>query len=95
MVVVGNHRTRAELRKKPRRQFHYNAKIIAGKKTPSIACSISDISEIGARLVLDHDGELPETFMLLLTATGRARRYCRVVWRTGLTIGVEFPQARS
>jgi PilZ domain-containing protein len=59
------------------------------KTTPPIACSISDISESGARLAL------PETFMLLLTANGGARRHCRVVWREGLMIGVEFPEHRS
>lgn len=91
MVVIGNYRTHAELRKKPRRQFHYNARILIDEKTPAIACSIADISEGGARLTLERDKELPEAFMLLLTANGDARRNCHVVWRTGLTIGVEFP----
>jgi hypothetical protein len=91
MVVVGNYRNRAELRKKPRRQFHYNARILIDKKVPSIPCSISDISESGARLAIERDEDLPETFMLLLTANGGARRQCRVVWRTGVTLGVEFP----
>jgi PilZ domain len=95
MVVIGNYCNRAELRKKPRRQFHYNAKILIDKTTPPIACSISDISESGARLSLENDRELPETFMLLLTANGGARRHCRVVWREGLMIGVEFPEHRS
>jgi hypothetical protein len=94
MVVVGNYRTHAELRKKPRRQFHYNAQIFADKKTPPLACAIADISESGARLALEHDVELPDTFMLLLTANGGARRHCRIVWRTGMTIGVEFPEPR-
>src|SRR5580698_2372520 len=50
MVVVGNFRNRAELRKKPRRQFHYNAGIlIQGEKSP-YPCAIADISETGARL---------------------------------------------
>jgi len=91
MVVVGNFRNRAELRKKPRRQFHYNAKILIDKKTPPIACTIVDISESGARLSLERDEELPQTFVLLLTVNGGARRHCRVVWRTGLTVGVAFP----
>ena len=94
MVVVGNYRNRAELRKKPRRQFHYTARILTDKDTPPIACSIADISESGARLALERDEELPETFILLLTANGGARRHCRVIWRDGLTIGVEFPDHR-
>jgi len=94
MVVVGNFRNRAELRRKPRRQFHYTARIIAGKNAPPIACSISDISERGARLALEGDGEVPDTFILLLTADGGARRHCRVVWRDGVNVGVEFPESR-
>jgi hypothetical protein len=92
MVVVGNYRNRAELRKKPRRQFHYSARIVTDNQTPQLSCSIADISESGARLTLENDVDvLPESFVLLLTPDGRTRRHCRVVWRDGSTIGVEFP----
>ncbi len=91
MVVVGNYRTRAELRRKPRRQFHYSARILTDKNAPPLTCSISDVSETGARIVLEQDEDLPDRFVLLLTASGDARRICRVVWRTGSTLGVEFP----
>jgi hypothetical protein len=94
MVVVGNFRNRAELRKKPRRHFHYNAKILKDKDSPPFACSISDISDSGARLALENDVELPDTFVLLLTPNGDARRHCRVIWRDGLTLGVKFPDPR-
>jgi hypothetical protein len=92
MVVVGNYRNHAELRKKPRQQFHYNARIQIDSKAPLVTCAIVDISESGARLSLEADEPLPETFMLLLTRNGRARRHCRLVWRNGQTLGVEFPQ---
>ena len=92
MVVVGNFRNHAELRKKPRRAFHYNARILIGGDAPPIVCSISDISEIGARLTLESDSELPEEFVLLLTPKGTPRRQCRLIWRDGLAAGVEFPQ---
>lgn len=94
MVVVGNYRNRAELRKKPRRQFHYDAKILKGKDVPILGCSISDISDSGARLNLEADVELPDTFVLLLTPNGGARRHCRLIWRDGLTVGVKFPDNR-
>ncbi|MFZ0422382.1 MAG: PilZ domain-containing protein [Xanthobacteraceae bacterium] len=92
MVVVGNFRNRAELRKKPRRAFHYNARIVTGGDPPAIVCSIADISEIGARLTLESEAEVPDEFVLLLTPTGMPRRNCRVIWRDGLALGVEFPQ---
>jgi hypothetical protein len=94
MVVVGNFRKGAELRKKPRRQFHYNANLlIEGEKIPC-PCAITDISDSGARLQLEAECELPERFILLLTKGGEARRHCRVVWRDGLFVGVEFPLAQ-
>lgn len=89
MVVIGNYRNRAELRKKPRRHFRYNAKIIAKGSGPPRSCTISDISHSGARLVLESDGTLPDRFFLLLSRSG-VRRRCRMIWRTGLTVGVEF-----
>ncbi len=95
MVVIGNYRNRAELRKKPRRHFHYNARILVDTTTPPVACSISDISESGARLSFEGEHELPETFTLLLTMNGGARRRCRVVWRDGSALGVEFPDHQS
>jgi hypothetical protein len=90
MVVVGNFRSRAEMRKKPRRSFHYNARILKDKDT-QIVCAIADISHNGARLTLDSDIELPADFVLLLTRNGVAQRHCRVIWRDGLTVGVTFP----
>lgn len=94
MVVVGNYRNHAELRKKPRRSFHYNAKILKDKDSPPLPCAISDISASGARLSLENDVELPPEFILLLTPNGEARRRCRMIWRDGLTVGVKFPQPR-
>jgi PilZ domain len=95
MGDAGNYRNHAELRRKPRRPFHYGAKILVDKNTSPIICMIADISECGARLLLDHDAELPDKFILLLSETGGARRRCRKVWRTGLTLGVEFPSDDS
>ncbi len=90
MVISGKSRVRAELRKRPRRQFYYTASILSDAKGPPRSCAISDISDSGARLVLETDEELPGRFILLLTRKGDARRCCRVIWRTGSTVGVEF-----
>jgi len=92
MVVVGNSRNRAELRKKTRRAFHYNAAIVTEAAQQPLLCSIADISESGARVVLESECELPQRFVLLLTRKGDARRRCRLVWRDGLTVGVAFPE---
>lgn len=90
MVLTGNYRSRTELRKSPRRHCHYSAELlIEGEPSPR-SCTIADASRGGARLVLEEDGELPPRFILLLSKNGGARRKCRIVWRTGLTVGVEF-----
>ena len=92
MVVVGNYRSHAELRKKPRRQFHYDARIQLDGSSSLLACAVVDVSESGARLSLEVDEPLPETFTLLLTRNGRTSRKCHTVWRDGPLLGVEFPQ---
>jgi len=91
MVVVGNFRNQAELRRKPRRNFHYNASVLLDGTSPPRPCAISDISDTGARIMLQAECELPERFILLLTRSGEARRHCRLVWRDGLAAGVSFP----
>jgi hypothetical protein len=90
MVAVGNnYRSQTELRKRPRRPFHYRARILTSKKGQPRPCSVEDISESGARIVLQKDEDLPKRFLLLLTSRGVAR-VCRQVWRNDLTVGVEF-----
>jgi hypothetical protein len=93
MVVIGNYRTHAELRQKPRRPFRYNARIATSKDKPLVSCCIADISEGGARLVLARDDELPQIFTLLLTPKGDTRRFCQVIRRDGATLGVRFIEA--
>jgi PilZ domain-containing protein len=91
MVVVGKFRNQAELRRKARRNFHYNASVLLDGTSSPQPCAISDISETGARIMLQAECELPERFILLLTPSGEARRHCRLVWRNGLSAGVAFP----
>jgi hypothetical protein len=90
MAEVSGSHSRTELRKTPRQHFHYAAKILTDRKEPLRPCLISDISEGGARLLLDNNDELPDRFMLLLSARGETRRRCRVIWRKDLTVGVAF-----
>ena len=89
MGAAGN-RTRTEMRKKPRRPFHYNAQVWTDQTEPLLPCLISNVSESGARIAFEGGVETPDHFVLLLTATGRTRRQCEVVWRNGTTVGVKF-----
>lgn len=89
MAAVGSSRSKADLRKHARKQFHWRATIIAGTEPPR-SCTVTDVSESGARLKVDKPDKLPEKFTLLLTSTGQARRLCRVVWRSKKDAGVKF-----
>ena len=66
MLVTDKFRPDAELRKKSRRQFQYAARFFTRKDEPLRPCTIRDISNTGARLVLESDQELPDKFILLL-----------------------------
>ncbi len=52
-------------------------------------CLITDISKNGARIFADGV-EVPDQISLLISGIEKARRECRVVWRLGGELGVEF-----
>ena len=55
------------------------------------ACIITDISDTGARLDVEDGKIFPENFVLFISGRdGKARRYCRVMWRAPRQIGVHF-----
>src|SRR5262245_14092384 len=53
-------------------------------------CWITDISEGGARLHIERV-DVPEEFVLLLPGV-KVRRDCRVAWRLGHEVGVQFTE---
>lgn len=76
-------------RKARRQPIRYTAWIVTGPDSRH-GCVLSDISDHGARLDVEDGAALPDTFMLWLSARGRPRRVCRVVWRNEKQVGVEF-----
>src|ERR1700738_2730547 len=55
-------------------------------------CTMEDISESGAKLVVEGsvEGLHLKEFFLLLSSTGLAYRRCELVWVNGDQIGVNF-----
>ena len=53
-------------------------------------CVVSDATDSGARIDLQDASILPDSFVLMLTINGAARRYCRVIWRKPTQVGVKF-----
>jgi len=54
------------------------------------ACTVVDISELGAKLAVEGALALPDSFTLLLSPSGHPARRCRVAWRADENVGVEF-----
>ena len=76
-------------RKDRRRPMRYTAWVAAGPRQLH-RCVVSDISESGARIVVEDSSQIPNCFFLFLSPTGVARRACRVAWRNATQIGVKF-----
>jgi hypothetical protein len=90
MVATGRFRHQADLRKNRRQPLQYPAWIVLGPEQPPHKCMLSDVSNTGARITTGGDLETPPEFILFLSAEGKTRRKCRVVWRDGASLGVEF-----
>lgn len=84
---------RKESRRNARRQTKCAALILVDKQVPPINGTISDVSVLGACVVLQTEETLPDQFLLFLVGGGSVCRKCRLVWRRGLKVGVEFTGA--
>jgi hypothetical protein len=62
---------------------------------PNLPCTLVDISEAGARLMVDKPSEMAERFTIAMTERGVPRRQCRLVWRGKNDIGVAFEAQHS
>lgn len=75
-------------RKTPRRAFNRIARFNNDLTGPR-ECMVVDLSEQGARLYSEN--ETPLAFTLTISGEkGDERRPCRVVWRLGHEVGVQF-----
>ena len=90
MSMAGPDRQTAEHRKHRRQPLHYPAWIELAADQPPYKCMLSDVSKAGAKISIAGHLEIPDEFILLLAEDGSTRRNCRVVWREGTHMGVEF-----
>lgn len=80
-------------RKSARRQINIAAAILSESGGPVICqCTMIDISQGGAKLMLEDATPVPDTFLLVLSRGARTQRTCTVRWRGPGAIGVEFAQ---
>jgi hypothetical protein len=78
-----------ERRQAPRARTLKSGKIIFKMRRTSIECTIRNLSDRGALLIVSNLALIPESFELELEAT-RVRYDCRVKWRGEDRLGVEF-----
>ncbi|UPK30944.1 PilZ domain-containing protein [Bradyrhizobium sp. 195] len=65
------------------------ARLMAIDGTWQRACKIHDVSELGAKLVIDGAIGQKE-FFLVLSPIGLAYRHCELSWVNGEFVGVQF-----
>jgi hypothetical protein len=77
-------------RKHVRRSVGVAGKIVLpdGKHIP---CEVSDISQMGALLLLEIPVPLPDEFNLEISGSVTVRRRCHKTRQEGATAGVSFP----
>lgn len=79
----------ADERLKDRRRVLKAGVIAYSGRHVTLRCGIRDISEGGARVVVEGSVAAPDTFELLSDTDGMEVS-CEVVWRRGMEIGVRF-----
>jgi hypothetical protein len=84
-----------ERRAHPRVGVNLSATIVQpGVGLPAIRCTVVDMSSHGAGLHVS-EASPPDEFTLNLTAAGSVSRKCKVVWREGTALGVEFIRSKK
>ena len=83
-------RTFIERRRSIREHVQFPAWIDIGDGLQPRSCTVLDVSEHGARIILSSAAQLPEEFWLILTKDRTKRRYCRMVWRSDTQVGVTY-----
>jgi len=61
-----------------------------------LECAVCDVSQTGARLTVNYPELLPQQF--ILDVDRKVQRWCRVLWRSGNEVGVQFtadPRVRT
>jgi hypothetical protein len=76
-------------RKTPRRRVLKEGKIVYADAMRVIDCTIRDMSEEGARLLIANTLGVPDTF-LLYEKSAEALHPATVVWRQNNALGIKF-----
>ena len=78
-----------ERRTRQRQRTLKAAKIVFYDKRTVLDCTVRNLTEGGASLMVANTVSLPDTFTLTIPID-KFERSCRVVWRKADRVGVEF-----
>jgi PilZ domain len=79
-----------EQRRSLRERVHFPAWIEIGDGSTRRDCTVLDVSEGGARIMVSSPVKIPREFWLVFSKFGTRRRRCRVAWRSTEQIGVTY-----
>ena len=80
-------------KRRTRRQPMRHTAWVAITPKERFGCVVSDVSDTGARIDVNDSKAVPDSFILMLSSNGAARRFCRVVWRKPHQVGVKFERS--
>jgi hypothetical protein len=79
-----------EQRRSIREHVQFPAWIEMRNRSQMRACTVLDVSEGGARIMVSSPADLPNEFWLVFSKDGKRRRRCRIAWRSEEHIGVSY-----
>lgn len=79
-----------EQRRSMRQHVQFPAWVDIGDGAPPHDCTVLDVSDDGARIMLASSLRLPTVFHLVYSNQATRRRRCRLVWRLDDQIGVNY-----
>ncbi len=66
-----------------------SGKIVFNHHQSVLDCTIRDLSEIGCRIIVQNQIDLPADFELHLTSSDE-KYHCQIIWRKGKEAGIKF-----
>lgn len=82
---------RLKVQREPRRQMKGRAAwLTLDEGGTRRECSVLDVAPGGAKIAVDAELDVGDTFELALVASHDRRQRCEVVWRRESTFGVKF-----
>jgi hypothetical protein len=80
----------SDKRKEKRRTVSLPSLIVLPQECNRLRCVVTDLSQSGASISIEHADQLPDDFVLFLAASESMRRVCTVVRRGKTALGVRF-----